>query len=816
METVLGISILLRAAAAVWATILLLRQRDWRMVFLPLVFGLMAWRQALTLQTHVGAGWDLLRSEWPGLIVSLSGLGAVIFLGRLLAEDRRVTSALIAAEAKFVDLYENAPDMFVSVEAATARIVQCNKMLAETLGYAKEEILGRRMLELYHPDAHAAAQAAFEQFARTGSVQDAELQLQRKDGSKLDVSLNVSAMHDASGRVLYSRSILRDITQSKRAEEDLKQSKARFSLIFQHSPVGIALFRSQDGHCVEINDSFLAMTGHGREEILGHTHAEVGLNLDPGQEHELQQSGILRNQDLRFRDVSGTVRDLLVSFETALLNREPHLLVRAVDVTERRQVEAALRESEARLRLALAAGKMGTWDWDLETNRIVWAGEHESLWGMETGSFRGTYAEFEARLHPDDRAPLHRAVQEALANHTPFNHEYRVLWPDGSVHWILGRGQAMYDDHGKSVRMIGTVMDVSIRREAEELKARMGRILETLVNEIYVFDSDTLRFLEVNESARRNLGYSLDELRELTPLDLKSEFPRRQFEAQLESLRRGEHSMVTFETVHRRKDGSIYPVEVRLQLSRYGSRTVFFAIVLDTSLRREAESALRALNQKLQHVREEERAGIARELHDQLGQELTGLKMDIAWLSRSATRNPAAGWEAMAEKLAEMAQRIDGTLQVVRRISSELRPGVLDELGLCAAIEWQAEEFQRRSGIACDVSSPEECLELSATASTAVFRIFQELLTNVARHAKAKQVWVRVQRTPELFQLEVQDDGRGVSPRELDDVGSLGLLGMQERAGMIGAHLHLEGVSGEGTTATLTLPMPKEELAAPS
>ena len=218
---------------------------------------------------------------------------------------------------------------------------------------------------------------------------------------------------------------------------------------------------------------------------------------------------------------------------------------------------------------------------------------------------------------------------------------------------------------------------------------------------------------------------------------------------------------------------------------------------------RRSTEQLRELSARLQSVREEERTHIARVIHDELGQTLTGLKMDIAWLQRHLDQSPAV----LLEKTQAMSDLIDGTVQTVRRISTELRPGILDDLGLVATIEWQLQEFQIRSGIAGKlVSAPEE-ITLDADGSTTVFRIFQEILTNVARHAQATQVEVTLKETATFLTLQVHDNGRGITESEIDDPKSIGLLGMQERARLRAGQVHFQGTPGQGTIVIIRLPL---------
>jgi len=211
---------------------------------------------------------------------------------------------------------------------------------------------------------------------------------------------------------------------------------------------------------------------------------------------------------------------------------------------------------------------------------------------------------------------------------------------------------------------------------------------------------------------------------------------------------------------------------------------------------------LRALAARLQKVREEERTYIAREIHDELGQVCTAIKMDLAIIGRklSNRQGPLRG------KVESATQLVDGMIVTLRRIASELRPITLDDLGLPAALEAHAHEFESRTGLSCSVSLPPEPLELDKDRSTAIFRIFQESLTNVARHARATRVEVRLQLDRDRLVLQIIDDGTGFDPEVAKSGKSLGLIGMQERALLLGGDLKTEGAAGTGTTVTLVLP----------
>ena len=217
---------------------------------------------------------------------------------------------------------------------------------------------------------------------------------------------------------------------------------------------------------------------------------------------------------------------------------------------------------------------------------------------------------------------------------------------------------------------------------------------------------------------------------------------------------------------------------------------------------RESEENLRALAARLQSVREEEQIRIAREVHDGLGQQLTGLKMDLTWLVGKLRPDQ----EPLVKKIGSMFLLIDETIHSVRKIASGLRPELLDEAGLAAAIGWYARDFQQRTGIRCLVDVPADSDGIDPGRSTAVFRIFQEVLTNVARHANATRVDVSMRRDQARLTLEVRDNGKGIASASIHDPRSLGLLGMRERVLPFDGKIEISGSRGKGTQVLVSLP----------
>jgi signal transduction histidine kinase len=510
----------------------------------------------------------------------------------------------------------------------------------------------------------------------------------------------------------------------------------------------------------------------------------------------------------------------------------------------------AIANLERQLQVAQQITQTGSWEWSLVTNAVTWSDELYRIYGLPIGA-PITFETFVAALHPDDRDRVVRQIEEALVRGGRFAHSERIVRPDGTIRELDSIGEVTVGAGGRATGLIGTCRDVTDDRARErqlhrsqQLEAGERRALEMLAAGaplVAVLDviAHTLEALDpgsiVSVVALDDTGTRVRSLAgpslppafaaaidgapigptagscgtamfrrervivgdiETDPLwadyrDLARPFSLR---ACWSSPLIGTDGRVlgSFAVYYRRP---CVPDDEALALIARASHIAGIAIE-----RRELDDRLRALTERVEAIREDERTQIAREVHDELGQALTALKMDIAWVMRRST---ASG--AIADKLAEMVRSADAIIAAVRRISAALRPGILDDLGLAAAIEWQVDEFTKRTGIACELRSTLGDLVLERELATAVFRIFQEALTNIARHAQATAVRVALELERGRLELRIEDDGVGVP--ESAGTRSLGLLGMRERARRLGGECEIRRREPRGTVVRVSVPL---------
>jgi PAS domain S-box-containing protein len=489
------------------------------------------------------------------------------------------------------------------------------------------------------------------------------------------------------------------------------------------------------------------------------------------------------------------------------------------DMGEGARFGRLVRDGNQRFCSALAQAAVGVALCDI-TGRFLWVNQaFTEIAGYPEAELYQTNVL--SITHPEDLPRVIGKIQGLLAGEiNGFVVRKRYLQKSGAVVWTQNSVLAIRAPSGVVENLLALSEDITAEKQAEDALVESRRLLAEAERLAHLgswnWDLASLR-VTWSDELYRIYGLEPDAsgaacqswLERIHPEDRE-----RVREIVGSALRSG--APFAYEKRILRPDGSVRHLYSQCEPRRNDAGEIVRMVgtCLDITERKSGEEALRsserslrALAARLQQVREEERTRISREIHDELGQALTGLRMDVAWLE---SRLPDAA-EDIASKFAGMAQLIDATIRSVRRIASELRPDVLDELGLVPAIEWQVQAFQARSAVRCCLVLPETEIKIEPARATAVFRIFQEILTNIARHSRASRVNVALSTSSGDLLLTVRDDGEGIRPAQLEDSRSLGILGMRERAMEFGGTVFIGRLPRRGTQVQVRIPLGRDK-----
>ena len=472
------------------------------------------------------------------------------------------------------------------------------------------------------------------------------------------------------------------------------------------------------------------------------------------------------------------------------------------EIAERKRIEEALRESEIRFRRVTEAAFEGV--------AVTEGGILIDVSGKLAKLFRYQRSELIGK-------PIAELIAENVRSDTlakilsgySLPYESICLRNDGTILPVEVCGKN-YSSKGR-VLSVTAIRDITKRKLAEKVLQESEEKYKTLTENSLtgIFIHQNGRFVFVNDKFAKMHGYKPGELLRKSHLLLVHPDERKTLKEYAFKRLRGKPVPQQYEIQRIKKDGKTMWCEMRANLVRYRGAPAIMGNVIDITERKLAESAmkkseeqLRNLTTYLQKVGEIERISIAREIHDELGEGLTVLKLDLSWLRKRLPENQLE----LRAKTDAMSQLIDRTIQTVKKISTNLRPGLLDDLGLAAAVEWQAEDFQKRTGIKSKVRIDPADINLDRDRNTAIYRIFQETLTNVSRHAHATKVNVTLQQRDGQIELKVHDNGRGITEEQLANPKSFGLIGIRERVKIFGGKHILKGVPGKGTTLTVRIP----------
>jgi PAS domain S-box-containing protein len=596
------------------------------------------------------------------------------------------------------------------------------------------------------------------------------------------------------------------------------EANSQYHHLVDASPDGILIARQNR---VEfLNPAAVRLFGASHpEQILG----KALVDLFHGDSHSVVQDRIERSMrgeplppvDAKIVRLAGTTTDVEVN--AALLSGPEDGAIQVIvrDTSERKRSEALLRESEERLSLAFAGAQEGVWDWNLETDAVVYSPRWKEMLGYADDEIVPTLRAWEELLHPDDRPRAEALTDAVTRGQRTYEGEFRLRHKNGHYVTVLTRGLPIRrDGNGPVVRIVGTHLDITERKRTElalrESEERLTLAFAGAQEGIWDWDLETDAVV-YSSRWKEMLGYADDEVEPHISAWERLVHPddRAAADRAHESVVRGQP---TYEAEFRlrHKEGHYIHVlsrgfPVRREPGGPVIRIVGTHFDLTERQKREAERARTELLAHLVFVQEDERRRIARDMHDHFGEQLTALSLRIGALKKACGHG--ADLAAHLTALEVIADRLD---RDVDQLVWELRPTALDDLGLRAALANYIQEWSRRADIVAELhTSGLSDDRLPSEVETALYRIAQEALNNVAKHSGARRVEVILERRSDCVLLVLEDDGVGFEQPDNTAVGGgFGLVGMQERAALVGARLQVESTPGKGTSIIVRMPAP--------
>ena len=573
--------------------------------------------------------------------------------------------------------------------------------------------------------------------------------------------------------------------------------------------------------CEDLNDGSFRYHAHVREDfpfddLLKEMNAETYIGI-PFYSSTGEPIGILiAFHDSLLKPPSYTADVFKVFAERAAaelerqrIEEEKNWLTDRLKEAERERAKRTLREGETRYQNLVETTSDWIWEVDVNSKYTYVSPKVFDLIGYDPEEVIGRMP-FD--FMPEQEARRVKEIFQTIVDSGASIERLKNtrIHKNGSPVILETSGVPVLDENGNLLGYRGIDRDITERVKSEEQIHRLSSAVEQSPSSVLITDIKGT-IIYVNKKFSEVTGYAPGEVMGKKASILKSgEHPPEFYDDLWETITAGNEWRGEFH--NRKKDGKLFwesALISPIQDSK-GKITHYIALKEDLTERRKMEkdilhshSQLRELSLRLQNLLEEERARIARELHDELGSSLTSVKLDISWLKNEVSQ------DQQLSLFDKVARKLDSIIQSMRRIASELRPGILDAVGIAAAIEWQLEEFEEHSGIACKLKLPEEDLALDKDQSTAIFRILQESLTNIIRHADASEVNVTITQSATQVVLEVTDNGKGITQARLKNQKSLGILGMRERILPWGGELFIQanGAVTGGTTVKVVLPL---------
>jgi PAS domain S-box-containing protein len=660
-----------------------------------------------------------------------------------------------------------------------------------------------------HPEDRQSEAKAVADARQSGTPYATEFRVVRPDGAVRWVGASGQFYYGTSGDPQRMLGMGLDITERKHAEESLRL----FRKLIDESNDSIEVVDPTTLRFLDVNDKCCRELGYTRDELLSLRIFDVDPQANERSAatigKDLEQAGSVTVESIHRRK-DGSTFPVEINLKLVELDR-PYVLSIVRDITERKRVEEALRQNEQALKEAQRLAKVGSWQWDARTNRTFWSEELCLLVGHEP-SFPAPALEEQARFYSvESWERLQRAIWEALRAGTPYDLDMEIVGCASGTRWAIARGEALRDTNGQIVGLRGTIQDITERKLAAETlhesEEKLRLILESTAEAIYGIDCEG-RCTFCNAAFLRVLGYGrADEIlgKDMHQLIHQTRADGTPYPAEhcpiLETTRTGKGIRVDDEVLWR-ANGTSFPAEYWCYPQRRGHEVVGSVVAFfDITARKLADAALASVSGKLIEAQEQERRRIARELHDDIGQRLALLSIELAQLQQNSS-NPSE-FSGRIDKLRVQAAEIATDVQ---SLSHELHSSRLQYLGLAAALRGFCQEFSAQQKVEVDFNTHDLPPSLSQEISLCFFRVLQEALHNAAKHSGVRHFEVRLWGAPDEIHLTIRDSGVGFDVEVPKASQGLGLISMQERLKLLNGILSVESKKQQGTTIHASVP----------
>lgn len=526
---------------------------------------------------------------------------------------------------------------------------------------------------------------------------------------------------------------------------------------------------------------------------------------------EALRTGTPYELDLEMIRFDGTRRWLIAkgAVQRDTTGRAVQLRGTVHDITERKRTEEALRESEERLRLAQETVHVGVFEWDVQKNKDYRSPELERIYGVSPGSFGGTYEAWIERVHPEDRERLEREVRHHVQKGGTVDSEFRIVRPSGELRWLFSRGSIFCDSAGKPARMLGVSIDITERKRAEQaLRESEERLrLAVQAGRMYAFEWNMVTDAIVRSGQCADILFWTDD----PTRDTGRQFVERVYPDDREAYAVTETGLTpenpTYQTSYRmlRPDGGVIWLEEsgRGFFDGKGGLLRTIGMVADVTERKLAEEALSSVSRRLIEAQEQERARIARELHDDWSQRMALLQIGLEQFELGM-----AGLSSQAlQQLHQIAGVAAEVSSNIHNLSHQLHPAKLDTLGLVASLRGLSREFSEQHNLQVQFVNHDIPGQIPKDVTLSLFRIVQEALRNVVKHSGAAEAKVELSGHDDGIDLCISDSGAGFSPETAKGDAGLGLISMRERLRLVGGQLSVESEPSHGTRIRVSVPL---------